>query len=203
MEVDLNRKDVDVKSVAEKALKDEKMLLELLEGILSKEDVIRYNSHKVLYQISEKSPETLYHEWNYFESLLKSKNAYQRSIAVQVLANLTRADIENKFEEIFEEYYNMLNDSVIIARNIVVHSGRIVKAKPELQGKITDILLNINGTNQKHKGLVKGDAIEAFDQYFEEAKNKEMILKFVREQVNCESPRTRKIAKQFLLKWEK
>jgi len=160
LEVDLNRKDVDVKSVAEKALKDEKMLLELLEGILSKEDVIRYNSHKVLYQISEKSPETLYHEWNYFESLLKSKNAYQRSIAVQVLANLTR-------------------------------------------GKITDILLNINGTNQKHKGLVKGDAIEAFDQYFEEAKNKEMILKFVREQLNCESPRTRKIAKQFLLKWEK
>jgi len=62
-------------------------------------------------------------------------------------------------------------------------------------------LLNIDNASQKHKDLLKGDAIEAFDQYFKEAENKKTILEFAREQLNCESPRTRKKAKEFLEKW--
>lgn len=198
----LNRKDVNVESIAKKSSKDEKIVSELLEGILSKNDTIRYNSYKVLIQISEKTPENLYHEWNYFEDMMKSNNAYHKSIAVQILANLTIIDLENRFEKIFDEYYDMLNDSVIVARNVIVNSGKIAKAKPELQMKIIKKLLNIDKTNQKHKGLVKGDAIDAFDSFFEEVKNKEDIVKFVREQLKCESPKTRKRAKQFLTKWE-
>ena len=198
----LSRKDVNVESMAEKALEDEKFFSKLLEGILSKKETIRYNSYKVLIQISEKKPETLYQEWTHFENMMKSNNTYHKSIAVQIIANLTLVDVENRFEKIFDEYYDMLNDSVIVARNVVVNSGKIVKAKPELQMKIIKKLLNIDKTNQRHKGLVKGDAIEAFDSFFDEVENKEDLVKFVREQLNCESPKTRKRAKQFLSKWE-
>lgn len=198
----LSRKDVNIEGIAEKALKNEKIILELLEGILSEKDTTRYNSYKVLLQISEMTPESIYPEWAYFESLMKSSNAYHRSIAVQILANLSRVDVENKFGKIFDEYYTMLNDSVIVARNVAVNSGKIAKAKPEFQMKITEKLLNIDKTNQKHKGLVKGDAIEALDLYFEEIENKETIVKFIREQLNCESPKTRNRAKQFLIKWK-
>ena len=198
----LSQKDINVESMAEKALEDEKIVSELLEGILSKNDTLRYNCYKVLIQISEKTPETLYQEWTHFENMMKSNNAYYKSIAVQIIANLTLLDGENKFEKIFDRYYDMLNDSVIVARNVVVNSGKIVKAKPELQRKIIKKLLNIDKTNQKHKGLVKGDSIEAFDSFFDEIENKEDIVKFVREQLNCESPKTRKRAKQFLTKWE-
>lgn len=51
------------------------------------------------------------------------------------------------------------------------------------------------------KELIKSYAIEGFDEYFEEAEEKERITEFVRLQLNSESPRTRKAAKRFLKKW--
>jgi len=49
---------------------------------------------------------------------------------------------------------------------------------------------------------VKAGAIEALDEYFEEAKDKKKILEFVKDQLKCTSPKTRKKAKEFLKKWE-
>lgn len=57
---DISKKNVGVESVAKKALKNEEVLSELLEGILSKEDTIRYNSFKTLLLLSEDHPELLY-----------------------------------------------------------------------------------------------------------------------------------------------
>ena len=65
-------------------------------------------------------------------------------------------------------------------------------------------LLNIDEIyHGKQKELVKGYAVEAFDEYFEEAENKEEILQFVREQMQSESLKTRKAAEKFLKKWGK
>lgn len=69
---------MNVKSMAKMALQDEKILSELLEGIVSKEDAIRYNSHKVLLRISEEHPELLYPRWKLFEDLLDSDNNYHK-----------------------------------------------------------------------------------------------------------------------------
>jgi hypothetical protein len=130
-------------------------------------------------------------------------SAYWKLIAVRIIANLTKADIENKFEEIFDQYYNLLNDSVIIAGHLASDSWKIVKAKPELQTKITNRLLNIDKTNHKHKELIKAGSIESFNEYYEEAENKDEIIEFVREQLKSQSPKTQKKAKEFLNKWEK
>ncbi len=200
---DLGRKKVDVENVAKKALEDEGVLSEVLKGILSKKDTLRYNSFKVLRLISEKHPEALYSKWDFFADLIDSDNTYHKSIAVNIIPNLTRVDTESKFEKIFDKYYDLLNDSVIVAGHLAANSGKIAKAKPELQTKITNKLLNIDQTTQKHKDLVKAGAIEAFSEYFEEAKNKKKILEFVKEQLNCKSPKTRKKAKEFLKKREK
>jgi len=80
-------------------------------------------------------------------------------------------------------------------------SARIARAKPGLQTKITDRLLNIDKTSQEHKDLIKAGAIESFSEYFEESKDKNEIIEFVKKQLNCESPKTRKKAKEFLKKW--
>ena len=56
---------------------------------------------------------------------------------------------------------------------------------------------------QKHKGLVKASAIEAFDAYFERSREQARIIGFVKAQLNCESPKTRKMARAFLEKWHK
>jgi len=199
---DLGKKSVSVESVAKKALKDKEVLSELLEGILSKKDTIRHNSFKALLLIGEEHSEVLYPKWDFFVNMIDSDNAYWKLIAVRIIANLTKADTENKFEKIFDKYYDLFNDSVIVAGHLAANSGKIAKAKPKLQTKITNKLLNIDKTKQKHKDLVKASVIEAFDEYFEEVENKEKILQFVKDQLKCKSPKTRKKAKEFMKKWE-
>ena len=57
MTVNLNNKNIDIKAVAKKALKDDKLLAELLDNLWSKNETIRYNSHKVLFVITEENPQ--------------------------------------------------------------------------------------------------------------------------------------------------
>jgi len=76
--------------------------------------------------------------------------------------------------------------------------------KPQLEADITTKLLNIDKTHYdpERKDLIKGYAIEAFNEYFDEATNKEKIIEFVKQQLNAQSPKTRKLAQSFLHKWE-
>ena len=197
--------EIDVKSLAKNAIKDEKLLSELLEGILSKKDETRFNSHQILMYISEEYPKVLYPKWDYLAELLDSDNHYHRHISINLLANLVMADTENKFEEIFDKYFsNIDGDRTMVAGQAALNSGKIAKAKPNLQTKITDKLLNIDKTHRgKQTDLMKAYAIEAFNEYFEEASDREKILDFVKAQLEGKSPKTRKVAKEFLKRWEK
>jgi hypothetical protein len=199
---ELKRKGINIANIALKALEDTEVLSELLNGLHSKKDTYRSNCFQVLHYISETNPHRLYSKWDSFVSLLKSDNAYHQLIAVRILANLTYADQKNKFGELFDRYYHLLNDSVIVAGHLAACSGTIAKAKPEMRPKITQRLLNIDRTTQKHKDLVKAYVIDAFNEYFSESENKSAILQFVREQLNSTSPKTRKKAKQFLKIWD-
>jgi hypothetical protein len=185
------------------ATKNEKSIPELLGALKSKDDAERYGSFEVLLDLSEKDPASLYPHWDFLAEMLDGKNAYWKLIAVRLLARLTPVDSENRFEKIFNKYYDLVNDSVIIAGHITANSGRIALAKPALQSAITDRLLNIDNTTQKHKDLIKAGAIESFGEYFEESEDKEGIVEFVKKQLNGESPKTRKMAKEFLKKWGK
>jgi hypothetical protein len=203
VKTDLSKKVINIESVAEKALMNGKVLSELLEGILCKKETIRFNGFKVLLLLSEKHPKVIYPKWDFFAGLLDSDNTYLKFIAIHIIANLAKVDAKNKFEKIFVKYYNLLNDSVVVAGHITANSGKIAQAKPKLRTKITNRLLNIDRANQKHKDLIKAGAIESFSQYFEKAKDKKKIKEFVKAQLNCKSPKTRKIAKEFLKRWEK
>jgi hypothetical protein len=200
----IESKESTPESAAEKALKDEKVLQELLNGVLSKKDVVRQNSFQTLNFLSEKYPERLYDHWDFFADLIHRGNSFHKYIAIWVIANLTKADAENKFEKIFDTYYGLLGDkSVIPVAHVAAKSGKIALAKPELQAEITNRLLDIDATVQRHKDLVKASAIEAFEAYFEKSTEKARIIAFVKAQLNCESPKTREKAKAFLKKWNK
>lgn len=199
---ELKDKNADVEKIAKKAIKNGKLIPELIENLKIKDETIRHNSHKTLVIVTEQKPELVYRYWNFLEDMLEGKNTYWRLSAAKIISNLTLADVENKFDRIFDEYYDLLNDSIIIAANITAYSGKIAKAKPHLEDKITNILLKIDKTEQKHKGLMSAGVIDTFDKIFKESKNKKKILKFVKKQLNCDSPKTRKIAEEFLKKWE-
>jgi hypothetical protein len=198
------KKDASPEALAQLALEDEAVLQEALDGVLSKNDVIRQNSFHALNFLSEHKPAAVYGKWDFFANLLRTGNSFHKYMAIWIIANLTKTDPENKFEQIFDDYYGLLGDkSVIPAGHVAAKSGIIALAKPELQTAITNRLLDIDRVVQRHKDLVKSGAIEAFDAYFAESKDQARIIEFVKAQLDCERPKTRKMAKEFLEKWSK
>jgi hypothetical protein len=117
---------------------------------------------------------------------------------------LTGVDEENRFEDIFDQYFGLLNDEkVMTARYLARSAGRIARAKPHLQARITERLLGIDGTHhaQGRKDLIKADIIQSFEEFFKDTGGQEEILAFVEKQLGCSSPKTRKAAKAFLNKY--
>jgi hypothetical protein len=91
--------------IAQLAVADAQVLRTILDGLVAKDDTYRYNCFQVLHQVSQNEPRTLYPEWDYFIQLLGSQNAYHRAISVQILANLTRIDAEQRFDALFDRYF--------------------------------------------------------------------------------------------------
>jgi hypothetical protein len=155
-----------------------------------------------LKRISEEQPNALYPKWDYLADLLNSDNHFHRYISINLLANMARVDAKNRFEKIFDKYFdNMEGERTMVAGQAALNSGKIAKAKPNLQAKITNRLLNIDVRHQgKQIELIKAYVIEAFNEYFEESSDKNKILDFVKAQLESKSPKTRKVAKEFLKK---
>jgi hypothetical protein len=203
MITDLQNKNINPETYAEKIIKKPELIHQYLDGLLSKNETYRYNCFKVIYIVSEKNPDILYPYWDFFENHLRSNNNYHKMSAVLIIANLTSVDKEKKFERLFDEFYGYLkSEKTITSIYIVKSSGKIVNFKPHLMEKITKILLNVEKIHPgKQIELVKAAVIESFSDYLEHIENKKEIFDFVKNQTNSTSPKTRKIAKDFLKKY--
>jgi len=193
-----------IESIVEKVILDDKLIDEISEGILSKKDEIREKNFKILLQISRKYPKVLFSKWDFFVDLLNSDNHFHRYMSINLIANIVSIDIVSKFEEIYDLYFdNIKSNKTMVAGQTALNSGKIANKIPSLQQNISNILLNID---RLHKGkqteLLKGYAIESFNEYFDKIKDKNKILNFVKEQLNSTSPKTRKVAKEFINKWK-
>jgi hypothetical protein len=200
---ELENKDIDPEIFAKKVIKTPNLINQYLDGLLSKNETYRYNCFKILNIISEKKPNILYPHWNFFIDHLRSDNDYHKMSAVLIIANLTSIDSENRFENIFNDFYeNLKSKKTIVPIYIVKSLGKIVNFKPPLEEKITDLLLDIENIYPgKQIELVKSSVIESFSAFYDKAQKKDEILRFVKNQLESESPKTRKSAKEFLNNW--
>ena len=163
-----------------------------------------YNCLKALMLVAQQHPELPYAHWDVLVGLLRSENTYFKLRGANLIAAVVCVDSDNRFERIFDEYHDLLDGrSVTAATYIAGNSGKIAMAKPALESKIRSRLFSIDDTHHppQRRDLIKGRAVEAFGEYFEEAEDKDQILEFVRSQLEAHSPRTRKKAKEFLEKW--
>jgi hypothetical protein len=122
---------------------------------------------------------------------------------LRLVANLTGADEKGRFEDLFDEYFGLLDDEkVMVARYLVQSASQIARRKPHLREKIAEKLLDIDQTHhaEGRKALIKADAIEFFETFFEELPDKERVLAFVEGMLTCSSPKAREAAKVFLSK---
>ena len=183
----------------EAMLKVGQLPVELVEGVTSKDEDLRYNCYQVLVAVGQDRPEMVYPYWDSFVDLLDSPNAYHRSVAVRLIAYMTPVDEKGRFETLFDRYFEFLDDEkILVTRYLVQDAGIIVRAKPDLQKRVVAKLLSIDDTHHKHKDLIKGDVIQAFEAFFDVYPDQAQLLAFVEEQLLSGSPKTRKAAKTFL-----
>jgi hypothetical protein len=192
----------EIRLMAEKALKIEKFLIELMDGLSIKNhnEKRRRLSSQVLILISEEFPDILYKKWGFFVDLLKY-HTFCKFPAIYIIANLTKVDSKNKFDKISDKYFLLLADTAVsIASHASLNLGKIARYKPKLREKITKKLLSIDSIypNPDRVELVKAYVVEGLKEYFEEIKDKKDIIDFVRRQTGSKSGKTKKIAKQFL-----
>jgi len=199
---------MDPETIAQHALHNQRALQDLLDGISPKtqKSVIRESSSKAVLYLSAEYPAVLLPHWAYFARLLKSDNGFSKYVAIHTIANLVTAGDEGRFEKSFNAFYNLLDDeSVMVASHVAGVSGQIARAKPLLQRRITQRLLGIGQTHfpADRQALIISYALLSLDEYFADAttRDQDRILAFVQQQIDCASPKTRKLAKDFLKKW--
>ncbi len=204
----LSDKSLTKEELFEKIKNNHDLLPEVINGMTSSKAAIRYGCGKVLMDLSEENPKILYPHMNFFVELLDSRYRILTWQAMAIIANLTRVDKENKFDEVFDKYYSFINNEYMVTvANLVRHSGKIALAKTYLTDKITDELLKVeNIKTTPHltpecKNVIAEQAILSFAMFFDQVENKDAIISFVKKHLNSSRKALRSKAKEFLNKW--
>lgn len=191
-----------------KVRQDLSLLPEVVDGVSSPKAAIRYGCAKVLMDLSEEHPESLYPYMEHFIGLLDSKYRILIWNAMAIIANLTSIDKERKFDAIFERFYSFLNDEYMVTvANVVGHSGKIALAKPQLVQRITDELLRVEGISttphltEECKRIIAEHSIRSLSLFFDKIEDKERVIAFVRRQINSPRRTLKTEADNFIRKW--
>ncbi len=196
------RKKTEAEAMAQKVIKNRKLLSELLSGISSTNPQTKFTSAKILRIISEKNPDMLYPEMDFFKDLLDSGNSILKWNAMDIIANLTTVDLQNRFNGLCERYLSLLHEkSLITAGHVVGNAAKIGLSKPELIDRITEELLKVEKITlptAECNDILIGHAIEALGLYYDKIKNKDDVVSFVRRQLDNPRSATKMKARRFL-----
>jgi hypothetical protein len=191
-------------SISMNVIKGKIPLSDIFEGLNSKTARVKYKCAKILRYISQKKPEMLYPRFDYFVSLLDTQNQILKWNAIDIIANLNCVDSDRRFEKVFLKFYNKLKEgSLITSGHIIESSANIIKARPELKGKITEILLQQDDLplpTEECRSIIGGKTIKLLSDCYDQIDNKKEIVDFVIKQLQSQRPATRKKAGVFLKK---
>jgi hypothetical protein len=166
----LAEKKIKPDALAEKVIANLNLLPDIMEGISSQTPVIKFGCAKILRTVSHRKPDSMYAQMDVFIGMMELDNNIIKWNAMDVLGNLTKVDINNKFEDIFDRYYALLSDeSMVTAGHVIDNSGKIAVTKPRLSQKITDHLLRIEDIPRSDEcvNILVGKVIVAIDEYFD------------------------------------
>jgi hypothetical protein len=205
----LANKSVTRKELLQKAENNPALISALIEGTSSPKASIRYGCGSVLMELSEKQPCKVYPYWNSFVGMLDNKHRILTWNSLAVIANLTKADNEGKFEQLFDRYYGFLgSEYMVTVANIVGNSARIAENKPSLANKILAELLKVDNLKttphltEECKLVIAEKTIETFDALIGLVQNKQEIINFALKHKNSPRSSLQKQAQKFLKKWQ-
>ena len=129
--LEISDKNFNKDEFVERVIDDSKIRDEIVQLMLNHPKIMVYHhSYSVISQASQMRPELFYQYWDDFSVLLDHPNSYHRDFALVLLANLTPADKENKFSNVFNDYFSHINDEKFMtARKCVESTGKILESK--------------------------------------------------------------------------
>jgi hypothetical protein len=167
--------------------------------------MVYYHCFYIVDKASQHQPELFFDYWGEIAKLLHHKNSYHRDFGLEIIGNLTKVDRQDRFFEIKEDYFALINDEKFMTGNCCVKNLiKIYSHKPSIRGRIIETLLDIDNHcdySEKQKGVLKADVLEIFDQIYQKASRQGQINEFIRSEVNSVSPKTRKKAKELINKY--
>lgn len=201
-------KSLSKQELLENVRSDISLLPTVIQGVNSSRASIRYSCAKVLMDLSETEPATLYPYMSTFIDLLESKYRILTWNTLTILANLTRVDHAKQFDMIFDKYYRLIqNDYLVTVANVVGNSSTIALAKPYLIPAIIDHLLTVDELpttphmTEECKRVLAQHVITVFDVIFPHIEATERVIAFVQRHQNSSRAKLRTAAQQFLVKW--
>ncbi len=204
---EIAHENVDVDKYAIMTVEDSKLRAEIIQLMLNDHKImIYYHSYYIINRASQKKPELFYKYWDDFASWINHENSYHRDFGLTLIANLTSVDNENKFPSILNGYLKCINDpKFMTSRHCIQNTSMILKNKKEYREVIINILLDIDNLcdyTKKQLALLKSDIIVVLDTVYTEIKDKNEINKFLNDQLTSISPKTKKLAREFISKYE-
>ncbi len=103
----IENKEITKDALVKKIKHDFSLLPEIISGVSSKKASIRYGCSNALTVLSDENPKELYPYMDFFVKLLDSDYRILKWAAIIIIANLTKVDTENKFDSIFNKYYQL------------------------------------------------------------------------------------------------
>jgi hypothetical protein len=199
-------KDFDVDEFVQLAINSENARNEIVHQMRTNSSImVYYHCYYVVEKASQKQPEIFYPYWDEISELLHHENSYHRDFAVEIIGNLTKVDQENRFAQVEDDYFGIINDEKFMTGNCCVKNLlKIYRHKPEQRGRIIETLLDIDNCcdyTEKQKGVLKADVLAIFDEVYEEVLERDEINEFIKAEVGSISPKTRKKAEELIKKY--
>lgn len=158
-----------------------KQIDNLFEDLKSKDNKIRFAAFEKLQQITEQPVDWVYDKWYELVEKLESKNSFQRSIGLILLANLCKSDSEYKMGEILNNYLGNFDDEKFItSRQCIQNVWKVAISNDKFRVKVLEELENTYFENihiNRHGNLIKQDVVFSLYKVFKVTKNKEIFSK--------------------------
>lgn len=205
----IEAKGSDKEALANEAAENPSLLDSLIGCLDSEKTSVRYGCEKILRLLSEKKPELVYPHFDIFVGLLASPNSFLKWGAIITIANLTKVDVDRRFDRIFNRYFTPITGPVLItAANIIGHAWKIALARPDLADKIARWIVATEEAVYRHHGEVSSEcknvacahAIDSLDRFFDKIEDKRLVIEFVKRQLTNPREAVSRKARRFLKK---
>ena len=207
LESQLALKKIDAEKIVELILAEHDLVDHVIQGLSDKLARVRFGCAKSLMVLSQRRPDVLYAKIGRILDLLESENQILKWNAIIMLGNLAAVDHEHLIRGVLPKLYGFLSGGKLItANNTMAALGKIGRAFPEEQGRITSQLLKIEHAQfptDECKNIAIGESILAMGMFIEPAKARKEVLEYVQGQTGNRRNSTAEKAKLFLQKVQK